>query len=108
MKRIWRSLAALAAAALLAVGLVGCAGGKYVTDIRPLGDGTYVVEYSDGTESSFLINGKAYEIARSYDIGDLCLTLRPGDTLSFTVERDGDTVVTDTYTLTSDDFSVLS
>lgn len=57
---------------------------------------------------AFLINGKAYEIARSYDIGDLCLTLRPGDVLSFTVERDGDTVVTDTYTLTSDDFSVLS
>ena len=57
---------------------------------------------------AFLINGKAYEIARSYDIADLRLTLRPGDVLSFTVERDGDTVVTDTYTLTSDDFSVLS
>ena len=28
--------------------------------------------------------------------------------IDFTVERDGDTVVTDTYTLTSDDFSVLS
>ena len=54
------------------------------------------------------VNGTTREIARSYDIGDLRLTLRPGDVLSFTVERDGDTVVTDTYTLTSDDFSVLS
>lgn len=54
------------------------------------------------------VNGTAHDIARSYDIGDLRLTLRPGDVLSFTVERDGDTVVTDTYTLTSDDFSVLS
>ena len=54
------------------------------------------------------VNGTTHDIARSYDIGDLRLTLRPGDVLSFTVERDGDTVVTDTYTLTSDDFSVLS
>lgn len=57
---------------------------------------------------AFLINGKAYEIARSYDIGDLCLTLRPGDTLSFTVERDGAQVSTASYTLDSDDFSVIS
>lgn len=57
---------------------------------------------------AFLINGKAYEIARSYDIGDLRLTLRPGDTLSFTVERDGAQVSTASYTLDSDDFSVIS
>ena len=57
---------------------------------------------------AFTVNGTTREIARSYDIGDLRLTLRPDDVLSFTVERDGDTVVTDTYTLTSDDFSVLS
>lgn len=57
---------------------------------------------------AFLINGKAYEIARSYDIGDLHLTLRPGDTLSFTVERDGAQVSTASYTLDSDDFSVIS
>lgn len=57
---------------------------------------------------AFLINGKAYEVARSYDIADLCLTLRPGDTLSFTVERDGAQVSTASYTLDSDDFSVIS
>ena len=57
---------------------------------------------------TFLINGKAYEIARSYDIADLRLTLRPGDTLSFTVERDGAQVSTASYTLDSDDFSVIS
>ena len=57
---------------------------------------------------AFLINGKAYEIARSYDIADLRLTLRPGDTLSFTVERDGAPVSTASYTLDSDDFSVIS
>lgn len=57
---------------------------------------------------AFLINGKAYEIARSYDIADLCLTLRPGDTISFTVERDGAQVSTASYTLDSDDFSVIS
>lgn len=57
---------------------------------------------------AFLINGKAYEIARSYDIADLRLTLRPGDTLSFTVERDGAQVSTASYTLDSDDFSVIS
>ena len=52
-----RTLAALAAAALLALALclTGCAGGKYVTDIRPVGDGTYVIEYSDGTGSSFVL-----------------------------------------------------
>lgn len=57
---------------------------------------------------TFLINGKAYEIARSYDIADLRLTLRPGDTISFTVERDGAQVSTASYTLDSDDFSVIS
>ncbi len=57
---------------------------------------------------AFLINGKAYEVARSYDIADLCLTLRPGDTISFTVERDGAQVSTASYTLDSDDFSVIS
>ena len=57
---------------------------------------------------AFLINGKAYEIARSYDIADLRLTLRPGDTISFTVERDGAQVSTASYTLDSDDFSVIS
>ncbi len=57
---------------------------------------------------AFTVNGRTYEIARSYDIGDLRLTLRPGDVISFTVERDGEQIVTDTYTLTSDDFSVLS
>ncbi len=56
MKKL-RTLAALAAAALLAFALClsGCTGNVYVTDIRPLGDGTYVVEYSDGSTSSFVL-----------------------------------------------------
>ena len=56
MKKL-RSWAACAAACLLALSLLlaGCAGGVYVKDIRPLGDGTYVVEYSDGTTSSFVL-----------------------------------------------------
>ena len=55
MKKM-RYLSALAAALLLALffALAGCSG-VYVADIRKIGDGIYIIEYSDGTESSFVL-----------------------------------------------------
>ena len=57
---------------------------------------------------ALFINGQEYDVARSYDIGDLRLVLRPGDTISFTVEREGEQLSTGSYTINSDDFSVIS
>ena len=57
---------------------------------------------------ALFINGQEYDVARSYDIGDLRLILRPGDTISFTVEREGEQLSTGSYTINSDDFSVIS
>ena len=55
MKKM-RYLSALAAALLLALffALAGCSG-VYVANIRKIGDGIYIIEYSDGTESSFVL-----------------------------------------------------
>ena len=57
---------------------------------------------------ALFINGQEYDVARSYDIGDLRLILRPGDTISFMVEREGEQLSTGSYTINSDDFSVIS
>ena len=57
---------------------------------------------------ALIVNGTEHAVARSYDIGDLRLTLRPGDVIAFTLERGGETLTTSSYTLTSDDFTILS
>lgn len=54
------------------------------------------------------INGEESEITRTFTLEDIALTLRTGDSVSFTLERGGESVTTAAYILTSDDFSALA
>lgn len=56
---------------------------------------------------SFVVNGTAYPVSRSFEVNDLLLTVRAGDAVSFTVERGGETVECTAYTLTASDFSAV-
>ena len=54
-----------------------------------------------------VISGTEYEINRSFDISDLKLTMREGDTIEFVVERGGQLVNSQTYTLTAAQFAAI-
>ena len=53
---------------------------------------------------SFVINGVEHSIYRNFNIGDLILTLRPGDQISFIVTRNNETIETGKYTILESDF----
>lgn len=55
-----------------------------------------------------IINGSVVTFDRQYDIADILLTIRENDVLSFLVERDGESVVTDSYTITANDLAVVA
>lgn len=54
--------------------------------------------------TALVINGAKTEFLRTFDIGDLLLTLRPGDSLQIAYERDGTETLTGPLTLTQDLF----
>ncbi len=55
----------------------------------------------------FTINSTTYSLDRNYQIGDLLLTLRTGDTISFNVVRNNSTISTNTYTIQNSDLVVI-
>ena len=57
------------------------------------------------TLTAFVIGGVRHGLDRTFDIGDLLLTLRPNDTLQFEYERNGEKHVTETYTLRAELFT---
>ena len=57
------------------------------------------------TLTAFVIGGVRHGLDRTFDIGDLLLTLRPNDTLQFEYERNGEKRVTESYTLTAELFT---
>ena len=52
-----------------------------------------------------VIDGISYELDRTFDLGDLILTMRPSDMLQFVYERDGAEYTTDEYPLTAEMFA---
>ena len=57
---------------------------------------------------SFSVNGTQYDISRSFEVNDLLLTVRSGDAIAFTVERDGTSVQTQSYTMEFSDLSAVA
>ena len=57
------------------------------------------------TLTAVIIGGVRHELDRTFDIGDLLLTLRPGDTLQIAYEREGAEYTTDGYPLTAEMFA---
>lgn len=57
--------------------------------------------------SAIIVNDTEYTITRTFNISDLILTLREGDTIRCEVERGDMTVKTSIYTLSETDFAVL-
>ena len=53
------------------------------------------------------VNGVEKPIKRAYDIEDLLFTLRPGDTVAFTVEHGGENVTTESATLEAGNFELV-
>ena len=49
--------------------------------------------------TAIIVNDTEYEIARSFDISDLILTLREGDVIQCVVQRNAQTVYSEEYTL---------
>lgn len=49
------------------------------------------------------VNGTEKEINRTFTLGAVALTLRSGDKIRFVLERDGETVTTSIYTISSSD-----
>ena len=49
------------------------------------------------------VNGTEKEINRTFTLGDVALTLRSGDKIRFVLERDGETVTTSIYTISTSD-----
>ena len=58
--------------------------------------------------TGIIINGVTKELNRSYDIADAILTLRPGDSLCFEIERGDEEMTSSSYSLVWGDFSTLS
>ena len=58
--------------------------------------------------TAILVNGTEHAITRSFRISDLILTLRPGDVLQCVVERNGETVQSQSYSLTDSDFTAIA
>ena len=57
------------------------------------------------TLTAVVIGGVRNGLDRTFDIGDLLLTLRPGDTLQIAYEREGAEYTTDGYPLTAEMFA---
>lgn len=57
--------------------------------------------------TAFIVNGVSHEIGRSFEIGDLLLTVRAGDTVALAYERSGESAQTAAHTLISSDFSAV-
>ena len=90
--------------------LTGTGYGKITEDIyiEAVADGSIAdqlgLEAGDRLISA-VIDGITYELDRTFDLGDLILTMRPADTLQFVYERDGEERSTDAYPLTADMFA---
>ena len=54
---------------------------------------------------SFKVNDKEYKINRNFNIGDILLTIRSGDVISFKVTRSNEDVTTSTYTVLTADLN---
>lgn len=57
---------------------------------------------------SFTVNGVEYAINRSFNIGDILLTIRSGDQISFKISRESQTQNTTTYTVLSSDLNQVA
>lgn len=51
--------------------------------------------------TAVILNGKTYEISRSFEIEDLSLTVRANDIVQFVYTRDGGSMTTDGYTVSA-------
>ena len=58
--------------------------------------------------TAFVINGISNPLDRLYDVADLILTLRPGDTVSFEITRGSEKMTTSSYKLAWGDFRTLA
>ena len=56
----------------------------------------------------FNINGNGVRINSNYNLGDSLLTIRVGDVISFTIIRNEEMMITDSYTVTAEDLIPLS
>ncbi|MBR5439599.1 MAG: serine protease [Clostridia bacterium] len=57
---------------------------------------------------SFVVNDVEYNINRNFNIGDILLTIRAGNVISFKVKRGGEVVQTTAYTVLDTDLSVVA
>ena len=55
--------------------------------------------------TAVIVNGVKRDLDRTFDIGDLLLTLRPNDSLQFAYERGGEAAETASYVLTAEMFT---
>lgn len=56
---------------------------------------------------AFTLNGKEYSVNRIFEVTDFLMRVREGDVVSVTYERDGENAVTQSYTVTADDFVTI-
>lgn len=61
----------------------------------------------DDVVTGMYVNGTAYAISRYFNIGDLLLTVRAGDSLQFVYLRDGEEATTSAYTVASSDLAQM-
>lgn len=57
--------------------------------------------------TSFNVNGNELTLKRYFNLGDYLYTVRPGDTISFTYERDGVTIKSTEVTVSSSNFAIV-
>ena len=60
---------------------------------------------ADDVIEAIVINGEEYAIERSYEIGDLLLTIRQGDVIAIKCTRDGQLVTSSIYTFVEADLN---
>ena len=87
--------------------------GKIIENITVVSTESGSISRKTGIETGdiikgIIINGSVVTFDRQYDIADILLTIRENDVLSFLVERDGESVVTDSYTITANDLAVVA
>lgn len=56
----------------------------------------------------FVVNGVDYKINRNFNIGDILLTIRSGDVISFKVWRDSASYTTNNYTIVDNDLTQIA